>query len=79
MKNLKKYALAATVAVVAGFGIYLNQPKEQMSDVMLANIEALSQSEDSYTGTLYGNQQGTMFCCCPGSTRTCGASYCYGC
>ncbi|MCI5662773.1 MAG: NVEALA domain-containing protein [Mediterranea sp.] len=45
MKNLKKYALAATIAVVAGFGIYLNQPKEQMSETMLENIEAIASGE----------------------------------
>ena len=45
MKNLKKYALAAAIAVVAGFGIYLNQPKKQMSDVILANVDALAEGE----------------------------------
>ena len=61
MKNLKKYALAATIAVVAGFGIYLNQPKEQMSDVMLANIEVIANGE-SNDGYCHTNKDYSSIC-----------------
>ena len=34
----------------------------------------MANDENSNTGILYGNVAGTAFCCCPGSSRTCGLS-----
>lgn len=45
MKKLIKMALVAAVAAVAGFGVYTNQKTEPMSDLMLANVEALAHYE----------------------------------
>lgn len=47
MKNLKlKIAMAAVVAAVAGYVTYQNQTKEiGMSELALANVEALAQNE----------------------------------
>ena len=41
----KKVALVAAIAAVASYGVYTNQAKETMSDVMLANVEALAHYE----------------------------------
>ena len=62
-----------------GYSVYQSQQKKQMSDIALENVEALANDENSNTGTLYGNAAGTAFCCCPGSSRTCGASKCSNC
>lgn len=46
MKNMKiKMAIVAVVAAVAGYGIYQNQIKEVLSDLTLANVEALARYE----------------------------------
>ena len=47
MKRLKlKIAMAAVVAAVAGYVTYQNQTKEiGMSELALANVEALAQNE----------------------------------
>ena len=44
-KNIMKVALVAAVAAMAGYGVYANQSKEMMSDVMLENVEALATDE----------------------------------
>ena len=44
-KNIMKVALVAAVAAIAGYGVYANQTKEMMSDVMLENVEALASAE----------------------------------
>ena len=46
-KNFLKVALVAAVAAMAGYGVYANQTKEMMSDVMLENVEALADYEGS--------------------------------
>ena len=48
-KNFLKVALVAAVAAMAGYGVYANQTKEMMSDVMLENVEALATDESSQT------------------------------
>ena len=46
MKKLKlKIAMVAVVAAVAGYGVYQNQTKEIVSELTLANIEALAAGE----------------------------------
>ena len=44
-RKLIKGMMAVAIVAVAGLAIYANQPKEEMSDVMLANIEALATGE----------------------------------
>lgn len=44
-KNYFKVALMAVFAAVAGYGVYANQQSEAMSDLMLANVEALARYE----------------------------------
>ena len=49
----------AAIAAVASYGVYTNQAKETMSDVMLANVEALARGEGTH-----GDYQ-TMGYCTP--------------
>ena len=55
MKRLKlKIAMVAVVAAVAGYGIYQNQTKEVgMSELALANVEALAQNEGTAVAMCY--------------------------
>lgn len=46
MKKIIKIAFIAVFAAVAGYGIYTNQKSETMSDLMLANMDALAAGED---------------------------------
>lgn len=44
-KSILKVVLSAAVVAVAGYGMYENQLKENLSDVMLENVEALGAIE----------------------------------
>ncbi len=74
-----KVAFIAVIVMMGAINVFNAQKSEMLSDVALANVEALADIEDNPTGTKYGNASGTQFCCCPGSTRTCGASTCANC
>ena len=78
-KNILIVAFVAAIAMVSGINVFNAQKSDVLSDIALANVEALADIEDNPTGTKYGNASGTQFCCCPGSTRTCGASTCANC
>ena len=45
-KNILKITFAAALAVVAGVMAYQAQDKEEMSDLALANVEAVAMIED---------------------------------
>ena len=47
MKKIMKIAFVAAFAAVAGYGVYANQQSEAMSDLMLANVEALASSGET--------------------------------
>lgn len=80
MKKKLLYVLGVVaIAAVVSFNIYSAKSDVVLSDLALANVEALASGESGgENGTLYGNSDGTRFCCCPG-TRTCGASKCSNC
>lgn len=44
-KYFVKIAFVAVFAAVAGYGIYTSQKSETLSDLMLANVEALARYE----------------------------------
>lgn len=44
-KKLKGILIATTIITVAGYSVYANQEKESLSEIMLANIEALAVDE----------------------------------
>lgn len=43
--NFLKIALVAAVVATAGYGVYENQRQDMMSEVILANVEALARYE----------------------------------
>ena len=45
MKKVMKAAFVVAVAAVAGYNIYTNLKSNTMSDMMLANVEALASGE----------------------------------
>lgn len=47
MKKFMKIAFVAVFVAVAGYGVYASQKSDVMSDLALANVEALAQSEGS--------------------------------
>ena len=49
-KKIMKAAFVAVFAAVAGYGVYMNQRTEAMSDLMLANVEALAEDEANSNG-----------------------------
>ena len=52
-KKYVKVALVAVVALVGGINVFNAQKSESMSDIALANVEALAETENSYTGLIY--------------------------
>ena len=42
MKKMIKIAFVAAFAAIAGYGVYANQKSEVLSDLTLANVEALA-------------------------------------
>ncbi len=45
MKKFLKIGFVAVFAAVAGYGVYANQTSVAMSDLALANVEALARGE----------------------------------
>ena len=46
-RNMIKAALFAVFAFVAGYGVYTSQKETAMSDLAMANVEALARNESS--------------------------------
>ena len=53
MKKFMKIAFVAAFAAIAGYGVYANQKTDVMSDLALANIEALADGGEG-SGDCYG-------------------------
>lgn len=51
MKKVIKLAFVAAFVAVAGYGVYANQTSNAMSDLALANVEALAQGESGGGGS----------------------------
>lgn len=47
MTNIKKTALALVVSLAAGYGVYTSQQKSELSELALANVEALANGESN--------------------------------
>ena len=60
MKKMIKIAFVAAFVAIAGYGVYTNQKSEALSDLALANVEALASGESSTT-----NRYQTMGYCAP--------------
>lgn len=50
MKKFMKIAFVAAFVAVAGYGVYASQKSDIMSDLALANVEALADPEQPNTG-----------------------------
>ena len=50
--NILKLVFASAFALVAGYSVYASQQKVEMSDLAMANVEALA-----------GGESGTVKCC----------------
>ena len=63
---MKKYiirtAFVAAFAFMAGYSVYTSQQKKTMSDLALANVEALANGED-WGNPDAGNCTGTFYIC----------------
>ena len=59
--KILKVTFLAAIAAIAGYGVYANQTKETMSDVMLENVEALATGE-SGDGYCHTNEDYTAIC-----------------
>lgn len=55
-KNLLKVAFVAAIALVSGINAFNAQKSENLSDVVLANVEALA--DDESTGSIYCPYEG---------------------
>ena len=53
-KNILKATLVAAFALIAGFNVYNSQKSDVMSELALANVEALA-----------GGESGGYYCCSP--------------
>ena len=56
MKKVVKLAFVAAFVAVAGYGVYANQTSDAISDLALANVDALAQGESGGGGS---------YCCAP--------------
>ena len=54
MKKMIKIAIVAAFVAIEGYGVYTNQKSETLSDLTLANVEALA-----------GGESGGYYCCSP--------------
>ena len=59
MKKMIKIAFVAAFAAIAGYGVYANQKTDVMSDLALANIEALADGGEG-SGNNYRMLFGTL-------------------
>ena len=72
MKKIMRVAFVAAFAAIAGYGIYTNQKVDTMSDLMLANVEALAGSNEGYVIGPIGTNWKTYRITC---VRTVGFDY----
>lgn len=74
MRKIIKITFVAAFATVAGYGIYTNQRSDTMSDIMLANVEALASGESDYDSEIwerYYRPEGDGYNCTQTGSETC--------
>lgn len=75
-KNILKATLVAAFTLLAGYNVYSSQKAEGMSDLALANVEALADAREKYIegGTCWGTgTDWTNVTCYGGYTICCWA------
>ena len=74
-KNILKATFVAAFALIAGFNVYNSQKSDVMSDLALANVEALANSRESTgNGLIYlrgENHTGGCINCAESSDSSC--------
>lgn len=85
-KNMMKVALVAVVGLVAGINVFNAQNSDVMSDIALANVEALAQREvvPGYTGpaetfdcfNIFGTVSGKGIMCKSDNNNPCSVITC---
>lgn len=63
MKKIVKIAFVAAFAAIAGYGVYANQKSVALSDLTLANVEALAGGDYSPSPNPGSNCQGGPYMC----------------
>ena len=75
-----KIIAAAAFMVALGYGVATNSKVSESGSFVnlsaLSSVSAQGEENDTNTGTLYSNVEGTVYCCAAGTTRTCGAASC---
>lgn len=61
--NMVKVAFVAAIAIVSGINVFNAYKTETLSDVVLANVEALAMDEANRGITCYFKEGGTAFLC----------------
>lgn len=72
-KNILKLVFASAFALVAGYSVYASQQKVEISDLVMANVEALASGEGSATCTFsrVEKDQATNTLNCSGNGSLC--------
>ncbi len=82
MKKLLKYTFIAALVAVAGYGSYTSLKTETISDLLLANVEALAEyeggSSDCETYCTPDNPDGTCIITFVGETQGITCDNCRG-
>ncbi len=64
-KNILKLVFASAFALVAGYSVYNSQQNVEMSDLAMANVEALASGESGgYHITCYSGSGSSFLCKC---------------
>ena len=63
MKKIIRVAFAATFACIAGYGVYTSQQESGLSELALANIEALANGESGGNHITCYSGSGSSFLC----------------
>ena len=63
-KNILKIAFVVAIAIVSGINVFNAQKSNVLSDIALANVEALAQGESGYHITCYSGSCSSFLCIC---------------
>ncbi|WP_462357953.1 NVEALA domain-containing protein [Phocaeicola coprocola] len=73
-KKILKVVFVSAFALVAGYSVYASQQKVEMSDLAMANIEALASGENDHSQKIwerYYRPDGTGYNCTKTGNETC--------
>ena len=73
-KKILKVVFVSAFALVAGYSVYASQQKVEMSDLAMANVEALASGENDHSQKIwerYYRPDGTGYNCTKTGNETC--------